>query len=146
MDEFFTFDPLTAGSKGLVFIGDNVLIYRRDDKTTNHPNELDLPGGGPEENETPFETFKREVKEEFSINLTQKDIEYVRKYPSTLEQGKFAYFPVAKIPAEMASRIKLGDEGLEFLLMSLSDYIARDDAWSLFQERAADYAKSHRKE
>ncbi len=145
MDEFFTFDPLAAGSKGLLFVGKNVLIYRRDNKTNIHPNELDLPGGGPEENETPFETFKREVKEEFAINITEANIVYVRKYPSVLEQGKFAYFPVARVSAKVAPEIRLDDEGSEFLLMTLNDYIARQDALPIYQERAADYAKLQQK-
>lgn len=70
MQELFRPDPDTIGSKGLVFIGDALLVYRRDGNTTNHPHELDLPGGAPidenkPETETPFETFRREVKEEF---------------------------------------------------------------------------------
>ncbi|MEK7152571.1 MAG: NUDIX domain-containing protein [Patescibacteria group bacterium] len=142
MDEFFKYDPLTAGSKGLVFIGDKILVYRRDNKTGNHPNELDLPGGGPEENETPFETFQREVKEEFQLDLLPNDIVYVRKYPGTFEQGKFGYYPVAKLPKEVESNIKFGNEGVEFLLMSLDEYINRDDAWPVFQERAKDYLKA----
>ena len=142
MDEFFKYDPLTAGSKGLVFVGEKILIYRRDYKTTNHPNELDLPGGGPEDGETPFETFKREVMEEFEINISSKDIVYVRKYPSKLEKGKFAYFPVVKLPAEMEANITLGDEGTEFLLIDPEDYVARDDAWVVFQERTQDFLSS----
>lgn len=139
MNEFFTYDPLTAGSKGLVFIGEKILIYRRDNKTTSHPNELDIPGGGPEDGETPFETFKREVREEFEIEISSNDIVYVRKYPSIHEKGKFAYFPVVKLPAEMAANIKLGNEGGEFLLIDPKDYLTREDAWIVFQERAKDY-------
>lgn len=142
MNDFFIYDPLIAGSKGLVFIGDQVLIYRRDNNTTNHPSELDLPGGGPELNETPFETFKREVAEEFGLNIIKENIVYVRKYASTIEKGKFAYFPVAKLPAKFEAEIKFGSEGSEFLLLSLEDYIARDDAWEVFQERAVDYQNS----
>lgn len=142
MDDFFKYDPLTAGSKGLVFVGDNVLVYRRDNKTDNHPNELDLPGGGSKGTETPFDTFRREVKEEFSLDLMPDDIVYVRRYPSTLSKGKFGYYPVARLPKEAETNIKLGDEGTEFLLMPLDDYIARGDAWPVFQERAADYLRS----
>ena len=139
MDDFFKYDPLTVGSKGLVFIGANVLVYRRDTKTDRFPLYLDLPGGGPEGNETPFETFKREVMEEFGLLIKPGNIVYVRKYQSSLEKGKFAYYPVAKLPAASAEKIRFGDEGVEYLIMSLHDYIAREDAWPIFQDRAGDY-------
>jgi 8-oxo-dGTP diphosphatase len=142
MDELFRYDPLTAGTKGLVFVGDKIIVYRRDNKTDKYPLHLDVPGGGPEANETPFETFQREVNEEFKLYITSKDIVYGRRYPSNLEKGKFGYYVVAKLPKEMAAEIEFGDEGIEYLLMSLEEYLARDDAWPIFQERAADYAKS----
>lgn len=44
MDGFFQYDPLAADSKGLVFIGD--------DKTTTFLLSLDLPGGGPEDQDS----------------------------------------------------------------------------------------------
>ncbi len=140
MDKFFKFDPTSIGSKGLVFVGDKVLVYRRDANTTNHPLELDLPGGGPEGNETPFETFQREVREEFDLTVEEKHVQYVRLYPSSLGNGRVAYYPVAKLPQSFESEISLGNEGGEYLLLSLKDYLSRDDAWGVFQERAKDYA------
>lgn len=140
MDDFFKYDAATAGSKGLVFIGDKVLVYRRDGQTTIHPLEIDLPGGGPEGRETPFETFKREVKEEFGLEIHEEDIKYVRKYPSKLTPGKFGYYPVAKLPEDVEQHIVFGNEGSEYLLLALDDYLARDDAWAVFQDRAADYS------
>ncbi len=142
MDDFYTYDPQSAGSKGLVFIGDEVLVYRRDEKTEKFPLHLDLPGGGPEAGETPFETFRREVMEEFGLRIVMEDIIYVRRYPSRLEPGKSGYYPVAKLPRAAADKIVFGDEGVEYMLMTLEDYIARDDAWPVFQERAADYKEA----
>lgn len=142
MDDFFTYDPSTIGSKGLVFIGEDVLVYRRDGNTNNHPFQIDLPGGGPEDEETPFETFQREVKEEFGLTINQSNIVYVRKYPSSLNNGRVAYYPVAKLPKECMKDITLGTEGLEYMLLPPSDYIKRRDAWDVFQERALDYLKT----
>ncbi len=142
MDEFFKYDPTSIGSKGLVFVGEKVLVYRRDENTNNHPLELDLPGGGPEGNETPFETFQREVKEEFDLNIEEKHITYVRLYPSSLGNGRVAYYPVAKLPSSYEKKIKLGNEGKEYMLLSLAEYIQRDDAWDTFQERAIDFSST----
>ena len=139
MEDFYTYDPLSAGSKGLVFISDKILVYRRDGKTQQHPNELDLPGGGPEPGETPFETFRREVREEFGLAISRKDIIYVRKYPKILEKGKFVYFPVAVLSAESHKDIQFGDEGSEYLLMPAEEYTRRNDAWPVLQERTKDY-------
>ncbi len=139
MEDFFKFDPTTIGSKGLVFVGEDVLVYRRDKNTDKFPLHLDLPGGGPENQETPFDNFRREVLEEFNLQIEPSDIVYVRKYPSTLNNGRFSYYPVAKLDASLKDKIKLGNEGLEYLLMPLDEYLARDDAWPIFQERAQDY-------
>lgn len=142
MQEFFEYTPLTIGSKGLVFVGDKILVYRRDGQTNNHPNELDLPGGAPEGQETPYETFAREVKEEFALDIAAESINYVRKYPSTLTPGKFAFFPVAKLPEGAASEVVFGSEGVEYLLMTPQDFIAKQDAWAVLQERTQDYLDS----
>jgi len=56
------------GAKGLVFLGNKILVYRRDNKTSNLPLCIDLPGGGRENDESPFDSFKREIKEEFGID------------------------------------------------------------------------------
>jgi 8-oxo-dGTP diphosphatase len=142
MDELFIYNPLAAGTKGLVYIGEKLLVYRRDDKTILYPLHIDLPGGGPEHKETPFETFQREVAEEFSLNISPQEIVYVRCYPSSISKGKVAYFVVAKLPAHAEGQIKFGDEGKEYFVMSPEEYLAHNDAWPVFQERTVDYLKS----
>lgn len=142
MDFFFAYDPLASGSKGLIYIGDKIIVYRRDNKTRTYPLQLDLPGGGPEINETPFETFRREVKEEFGLNITPEAIEYAQKYDSTLHIGKFGYFAVAKLPADAESNIVFGDEGTEWCLMEPTEFVARDDAWPMLQDRTQHYLDS----
>ena len=47
------------GVKGLIFIGNKILVYRRDNNTDSFPLYIDLPGGAKELGESPFETFKR---------------------------------------------------------------------------------------
>ena len=142
MEQIFTYDPQSAGSKGLVYIGDKILIYRRDNKTKLFPLYLDLPGGGPEGTETPFETFQREVMEEFGLRVTPEDVVRAHTYQSTLEPTKPAYFIVVQLPASTAKQIHFGDEGLEYMLLSPEDYLSRTDAWPAIQQRARDYIAS----
>ncbi|MFZ2538224.1 MAG: NUDIX domain-containing protein [Oscillospiraceae bacterium] len=142
MKEFFKFDPLLNGSKGLVFIGDKILVYRRDTKPKMYPLYLDFPGGGKEEGETPFDTFQREVEEEFGLIIQQSNIEYVRRYPSTIIEGEFFYFPVARLPKSLETLIVFGDEGLEYFLQTIDDFLSAPDVWPGLQDRAKDYIKS----
>ncbi len=142
MYEFFEYTPLTIGSKGLVFVGDKILVYRRDGRTASHPNELDLPGGAPDEAETPFETFARELCEEFALNIDASDIVYVRKYPSTSAPGTYAFFPVAKLPAAAEAYIAFGNEGVEYFMMTPDEFVRRTDAWKVLQDRTIDYLKT----
>jgi len=130
------------GSKGLVFIGDEVLVYRRDGKTDKFPYFIDVPGGGRQDDESPFMTFKREVAEEFGLEISDKDLKYSRKYDSIEEKGKFGYFLVAKLSAEKAHDIHFGTEGSDYFLMPFIEYLELKDAWPIYQERAADYYAS----
>lgn len=139
MHDYFRYDPLITGSKGLVFVGDDLLLYRRDTNTNNHPLYIDVPGGGSRDGESPFETFQREVKEEFDLHISAEDIVYARRYASESHRDELVYFAVAKLPESAARHIRLGNEGIEYFLMSLDEYMARDDAWTEFQGRARDY-------
>ena len=143
MNDLFIYDSKTSGSKGLVFIGDNVLVYRRDGKTSNYPLCIDLPGGGPRPNETPFENFKREIMEEFGLGISPEHVIYYKKYPSKIYLGKIVYFPVVKLPKKEEKNIKFGDEGLEFLLVSVDELLQFNDlAWPYMKERVRDYLES----
>ena len=106
------------GAKGIVFLGDKMLTYRRDNKTYSYPFHIDLPGGGREGNESPFDTFKREVKEEFGIDIEKNDIEFSWAIQSTIRPDKTSYFFVTKSLVLNPSEIIFGDEGIEWLLMT----------------------------
>jgi 8-oxo-dGTP diphosphatase len=142
MNDFFDFDPHLNGAKGLVMINDMLLVYRRDANAKSYPLYLDLPGGGKEKDETPFETFRREVEEEFGLSIAKENIIYAKRYPSTIVEGEYAYFPVASLPDEAESKIKFGDEGLEYTLMNSSDFMNAPDVWPGLQTKAKDYFDS----
>jgi 8-oxo-dGTP pyrophosphatase MutT (NUDIX family) len=142
MDDFFRVDEMSVGTKGLVFIGDEVLVYRRDTNTTRHSLEIDLPGGGSEPGETPFTTFQRELKEEFGLGVTVEQIVYTRRFPSVFEpeHGLFGWFTVARLPASEKTHVIFGNEGVEYFIEPLAAYLGRTDAWAEYQQRAAAYA------
>ena len=130
------------GAKGIVFIGEKMLVYRRDNKTDFFPLKVDLPGGGREKDESPFETFKREVGEEFGINLEKSDILYSKKYKSVMEPRKESYFFVTKSLNIKESNIVFGDEGLEFFLVSPDEFVNLTDGIKRAQDKVADYLKT----
>jgi 8-oxo-dGTP diphosphatase len=127
------------GVKGLVFIGDKILVYRRDTNTKSFPLHIDLPGGGREGNESPLDTFKRETKEEFGIEISPDDIEYAKQYMSAMDATKESYFFVAKPTNVKVSDVVFGDEGLEFMLVTIDEYLKLDDAIGRQQDKVRDY-------
>lgn len=141
----YTYNHNPGGTKGLLFIGDKILVYRRDTHTTLFPLCIDLPGGGPEAHETPFQTFQREVAEEFNLRVQAKDIIFhIANDPS--DDGSISHFVVAKLPEAETQNIVLGDEGTEYMLASLQDYTdlpIAEIAFPLQQQNTALYARLH---
>jgi len=127
------------GSKGFIFIGNKLLVYRRDANVTNFPLMLDLPGGGKEGDETPFETFARETKEEFGIEIERENIVHSKAHQSIVEPWKQSYFIIVKLPASEEKNIVFGNEGTEFLLLGIDDYLNRKDIIDRHRVRLIDY-------
>ena len=128
------------GSKGLIFFDDNILVYRRDDKTKNYPFFIDLPGGGKEEDESPFETFQRETKEEFGIEIEKEEIIYAKQYMSVTDLSKESYFFVIKTKKKTEDII-FGNEGIEYFFLTLKDYLDLNDTIPRQREKVVNYIK-----
>lgn len=111
------------GAKGPIFICEKVLILQRDDNTKDYPFYIDLPGGGKENTESAFETFQRETKEEFGINIEKEDIVYAKLYMSDSQNNRESYFIVAKLNNFNDKDIVFGDEGFGYSLVSIEDYL-----------------------
>ncbi len=131
-------------AKGLVFIGDKIIAYRRDEKTDVHPLKIDLPGGDREEDESPFDTFKREVKEEFGITIEKDDIYFSSTYPSGTNPNKESYFIVTKPLKLNVADIVFGEEGLEWFLMTPDEFIKQTDGIKKQQEGVVKYLSEKR--
>ena len=127
------------GVKGLIFCGEKILVYRRDTKTNSFPLYIDLPGGAKEENESSFDSFKREVKEEFGIDIEQKDIVYAKQYMSEMDSNKESHFIVVKPDNISESDIIFGDEGLEYILLKPEEYINLNYAIKRQQYKVSEY-------
>lgn len=139
---FFRFQKCLNGTKGLIIIGDKLLVYRRDGNTDNHPYEIDIPGGGADGDESGFDTFARESREEFGLTVTKGDIVYAKKFQHNTVKGEHGYFCVARFDESKSSEIVFGDEGLEYYLMEKEVYLKHPEAWAMFQQRAQEYFNS----
>ncbi|MEK7607494.1 MAG: NUDIX domain-containing protein [Patescibacteria group bacterium] len=107
------------GSKELVFIGDK--------------------SRGREGDESPFAAFKREVKEEFGINLEREDIHFSCTIPSVIEPGEKSYFLVTRPLQINEINIVFGNEGTEWMLMTPEEFITRPDGIKRQQDRVEKY-------
>lgn len=95
-----------VNGRAIIIDGDEViLMFRRKIKDGIVNEYYAIPGGGKEENETIEECVKREIEEEFSLNVEVKD------FLGKVEDDKnIGYVYNAKI---ISGTLKLGGEELE---------------------------------
>ena len=130
------------GCKIALFCGDRILTILRDDKTTiPWPNMWELPGGGREGDESPFECATREVYEELGIHLNENCLLWSKVYPSMLFERKQSVFMVSQLSQEQFDSIVFGDEGQGYKLMSIDEFLGSDKVVPQLQERLKDYLK-----
>ena len=117
-----------AGAKLAALCGNGLLAYRRDDKIgIPYPGMIDLPGGGREGDETPAECVLRELFEEFGIALPTGRLHYHRQYRLGDNASVSHFFAGYLTEAEVAA-VRFGDEGQDWALMPVADFIADEDA------------------
>ena len=133
-----------TGCKIALFCGDKLLTILRDDKLNiPYPNTWELPGGGREGDESPFECVAREVYEELGIHLTEDCLLWSKVYPSMLFEGKESVFLVGKLRQEQFDSIVFGDEGQGYKLMSIEEFLSSDKVVPQLQDRVKDYMESN---
>ncbi|MDL5044409.1 NUDIX hydrolase [Streptococcus raffinosi] len=129
-----------TGVKAALLVEQSILVILRDNKPAiPWPNMWELTGGGRECLETPLECLRREVWEELGLILKEKSIIWSRIYPSMLDKDRSAVFVVAQISQEQYQEIDFGDEGQEFKLMPIEDFIKAEGIIPQLQERFKDY-------
>lgn len=131
-----------TGCKIALFCGDRLLTILRDDKTSiPWPNMWELPGGGREGDESPFECVAREVFEELGIHLTEDCLLWSKVYPSVLFEGKQSVFMVGQLSQDQFDSITFGDEGQGYKLMPIEEFLNSKQAVPQLQGRLRDYLK-----
>ena len=127
----------------LIFDGQILTILRDDKEGIPWPNMWELPGGGREGDETPFECVAREVYEELSIQLSKEDIVWSWIYPSMLDENKNSVFLVGQLTKEQFDSIVFGDEGQSYKLVSLEEFLTSDRVIPQLQERVRGYVEGN---
>ena len=130
------------GCKIALICGDKVLTILRDDKDDIPcPNMWELPGGGREGNESPFECAAREVYEELGIHLDEDCLLWSKIYPSVIFKDKQSVFMVGQLRQEQFDNITFGDEGQGYQLMNVEEFLSSSQVVPQLQERLKDYLK-----
>ena len=105
----------------------NYLFQLRDDKRNIfYPLHWGVFGGGIESNETEKNCLKREINEELSISIEEKELFYFTKFTFDLSFKKLnkifvSYFEY-KINKEMIKNIRL-NEGIKYKFLQASDFL-----------------------
>lgn len=127
-------DPAFNGAKLLLTEGGRLLTCLRDDlEHLPFPAHWDLPGGGREGRESPVDCALRELYEEFGLTLGPERLRG-RKFPSHSRPGMVSWlFRGVLTRAEIAA-ISFGDEGQEWRMMPVAEFMAHPRAVPYFKD------------
>ncbi|MEK7472971.1 MAG: NUDIX domain-containing protein [Patescibacteria group bacterium] len=103
----------------LITYKNKLLLFHRDDKKDiPYPNYWHLPGGRMNENETPLQAIKRELKEE--ITHVPKELQYIGEFKK--DDGKYSYTFLSTVDNDEVKLFKLGqDEGQAIKFFNLKE-------------------------
>lgn len=133
-----------TGCKIALICGDRILTILRDDKENIPcPNMWDLPGGGREGTESPFECAAREVYEELGIHLDEDCLLWSKIYPSVIFKDKQSVFMVGQLRQEQFDNITFGNEGQAYKLMLIEEFLKSKQAVPQLQGRLRDYLEEN---
>ncbi len=122
-----------SGAKLALFLGRDLLVIRRDDKPDiPYPGHWDLPGGGREGAESPVDCALRETWEEVGLRVVPSDLTWSNSYQRP--RGTVWFF-AAHLPDGVQEKIRFGDEGQGWRLMSPQAYCAHPMAVPHFTEQ-----------
>lgn len=131
-----------SGTKLLLMQGDTLLTCLRDDFAhIPFPAHWDLPGGGREGDETPMECGLRELHEEFGLRLTAERLS-AHRFATHSQPDRCAWLLAGNISATEVAAIRFGDEGQEWRMMPLIEFLGHPRAIPQFKERIRAVLKS----
>ncbi|WP_135507338.1 NUDIX domain-containing protein [Roseovarius aestuariivivens] len=127
-----------SGAKLVLFLGDRIVVLRRDVKPRlEWPGCLDLPGGGRHGGESPEDCVLRETREEIGLRLDPGDLVWRCFY----REPNRAWFFAAHLPEARESDIVFGAEGRGWHLMRPEDFVNAPDAIPHFRDRVGAYLR-----
>ena len=129
-----------SGCKIALISDDKLLTILRDNiSSIPWPNMWELPGGGREGEETPFECVQREVFEELGLKLEETAIVWAKEYQGMLDPDKTSIFMVGTITQEECANIVFGDEGQAYQMMDVSRFLSDKKVIPQLKDRLSDY-------
>ena len=128
------------GAKLALFVGDDLAVILRDNRPDiPWPDCWDMPGGGREGGETPLACALRETHEELGLIVPTEQVVWGKRFYSELGDK---WFFAAHLEASAATRIKLGNEGQRWALMSAETYMAHPKTISHLADRLRCYLRA----
>ena len=116
------------GAKLLLTHAGRMLTSLRDDHPgLPFPAHWDLPGGGREGTETPLACALREMHEEFGLHLPPDSLTG-RSFPSHAAPPMMSWLFTGPLTAAQIAAIRFGDEGQDWRMMPIADYLAHPRA------------------
>lgn len=116
------------GAKLLLTHRDRMLVYLRDERADlPFPAFWDLPGGGREGTESPMDCARRELAEEFGLDLPPDRLSG-HAFPSHASPGMTSWLFRGSLSGSDIDAIRFGDEGQEWRLMPVADYLSHPRA------------------
>jgi 8-oxo-dGTP diphosphatase len=132
-----------VGAKVAVICAGELVAYLRDDFPHIHdPGLWDFPGGERDDDETAIACAIRETEEEFGIILEEHHFVFGASYKSHQPGRADVAFFVAEINEKMVARIRFGNEGQCWRMMSIKSFLERADAVRELQNALRGYLSS----
>lgn len=127
-----------SGAKLVAVHKGRLLTYRRD-FTPGIPFQgcHDLPGGGREGAESPADCALRELAEEFGLVLPPSRMLWWRRWDYSWNSDRPSYLLGMALTAQEIAAVRFGDEGLDWRMMTIDDFVAAIDAVPHLRARVA---------
>ena len=125
------------GAKVALFLGDRLIVIRRDDKPDiPYPDMWDFPGGGRDPGETPFQTVAREAHEEVGLILPPAAVMWQHR-ARRASDGLIIWYFVARLPPSAETDVVFGDEGQFWRMADVNEVLQWPDVAGALQQRLA---------